>query len=498
MSFNTIEMEITEATRKFFRQKDARNPIGSYFQYKGTLFRTEALNPLRIVPLNIEELQRLIDNFKVLHADKKSVMDFLDIEGLDCRLKEIKEEIEYIDDPYERAGKEINLISDIFRVNTFNKVKVSFASDICMFWCPSCHELFFESDIRIDTKLNYPYCPKCDRVLQQTPIWILKNETGKALVTPFTVWIRPFDLNDLWKRWFNKDYVKCRKCKGIVKLYISLDPARIFESSKVVCQDCGRKYGLYSKNYSLVAPTANITIPLMATTFSRTTINFGSIDIKEKLLDSTLFDVEYVKDFLFTPRVKVKELVLAFWHGLKVKRILEVERTGMELVTSGIFVELREDYFSEALEFMKEIYKENPIIKRELESEELVSSRIKRIVLHSLAHAIESKLPVYSGLSIDNFSYLYDIHDNSILIYERCQGGLGASYLLTQLQEERKEPIILDLLMQVRDTLESCDCDDRCKYCLALVGCQEFNQNLNRFSLGPLFRLDAEDVSWGF
>ena len=468
MSYFTSEMDVSKAIRKFFKSKDGKTR--SYYQYKGTLFRTESIDYSGFVPLSLKELERLINNFKILYGDREDVIKLLNIKKLEHEVNEVKSTLSQIDDLEERFRTERELISDMFKVNTFNKVKVSFASDICMFWCPYCKEIFFERDIVIDTKYNYPKCPKCDKILQQTPIWILKNETGRAIITPFTVWINGYSLGDLWQRWFNRDYIECIKCKkGKLKRYISLDPARIFESSRIICDQCGKNYGLYSRNYSLAAPSENITRPFIATTFSKSTIGLGSIDLKNKLTKLPISNTEYVDRFLFAPKIRVKELIIGFWYGLYIKRIIESEKTGLELTTSGIFLKLKEEYFPRALEFLKEVYKENPDLQKWIEKATILD--IKRRVLHSLAHAILSKLPIYSGLSIDNFSYFYDIKENSILIYERCQGGLGASYILTQMQEEKSEPIILDFLVRIRDTLKSCNCDDRCKYCLALSGC---------------------------
>ena len=217
------------------------------------------------MPFSLEELQRLINNFKILYGNEKEAIKLLNIKKLEYELNEVKKTLDQIDDHEEKFRTERELISDMFRVNIFNKVKVSFASDICMFWCPYCKEIFFERDIVIDTKYNYPKCPKCDKILQQTPIWILKNETGKAVITPFTVWINGYNLKYLWKKWFDRDYVECIKCeKGKLSKYISLDPARIFESSRLVCDHCKNNYGLYSKNYSLAAPSENITIPFLS------------------------------------------------------------------------------------------------------------------------------------------------------------------------------------------------------------------------------------------
>lgn len=504
MTYFTAEIERTKGIRKFFKAKEGN--ITSYYQYKGTLFKTETINYSGYIPLSLEEVRMLITNFKILYGDDEKMCKLLEIEKLERELDKIQTAISKVP-TNERKSVEIDLLQRLIRVNSFKKVKVKFASDICMFWCPFCKDLFFEIDIDIDTEHNYPICPKCDKkILQQTPVWVLKNDTGQQqVIHPLIVWVSEYNKKYLWDCWRANQYVECLKCEnGKLKKYYSTDPARIYESSKLQCENCKREYRLFSKNYSLTAPTENITIPFVVSVFNKSSIYYDKTDLKSIIENVSVrppfFETKYIDQFLFSPKIVVKELVIGFWHGIHAKRLIPSEKTGLELCTSGVYIKLNNNYFDDALKFLKKVHRENPEKIKKLEKISPYDPIFKRTVLHSLAHSILNKLPIYSGISIDNFGYIYDINTSSVLIYERCEGGLGACYILTQMDEEKGtgEFVLHDFINEIRETIKTCNCDDSCKYCLALVGCQEFNSHLDRFSLGPLFNLKAEDLSWGF
>ncbi len=507
MTYFTTEVERTKGIRKFFKGEEPFKNIKSYFQFKGTLFRTETIDyNTENIPLLLEELKLLVNNFNILYGNDERILRLLNIKNLEREIERIELSIKKIQDPEKKLKVEYALVSKLLPIKTFRKVKVRFASDICMFWCPFCKDLFFEIDINVDNRYNYPRCPKCGKILQQTPIWVLKNDTGqRKIITPLTVWVNRYKLRYLWNCWTSNEYIECLECgNGILKKYYSTDPARIYESSRLQCESCGKEYVLFSKNYSLTSPTENITIPFVVSVFNNSSIYYDMIDLKNIIENSSIrppfFETKYIDEFLFSPKVIVKELVIGFWYGIHARRLIPSEKTGLELCTSGIYIKLNTNYFEDALKFLKEVHQENPEKIKKLEKISPHDPIFKRTVLHSLAHSILSKLPVYSGISIDNFGYIYDINTNSVLIYERCEGGLGACYILTQIDEEKNtgEFVLHDFINEIRESIKTCNCDNSCKYCLALVGCQEFNSHLDRFSLGPLFNLKPADLTWGF
>lgn len=159
---------------------------------------------------------------------------------------------------------------------------------------------------------------------------------------------------------------------------------------------------------------------------------------------------------------------------------------------------LKESYFPKCLAFMREAYSEHTEFPLRLSEVDASSNEFKHLILHSLAHSLLSGLPQTTGVSLDSFSYLYDFTKNAVLVYERAPGGLGACSVLTEDDEGSGDPVILDYLARLKENIGNCTCDDRCKYCIALMGCDEYNGNLNRFALGTLFRIAPEDMTWGF
>lgn len=92
-----------------------------------------------------------------------------------------------------------------------------------------------------------------------------------------------------------------------------------------------------------------------------------------------------------------------------------------------------------------------------------------------------------------------DMTSDSVLIYERAPGGLGACAELSKLDEKTGESIALDFLKKLKEDIVRCTCDDRCKYCIALKRCNDWNKALSRFALGPLLMvIDNKVMSWGF
>jgi hypothetical protein len=254
---------------------------------------------------------------------------------------------------------------------------------------------------------------------------------------------------------------------------------------------------LWASNYSLAAPTDNLTRPFVANTYQKSSLEIEKTEMVDLLKDIPTIDEKYVESFTYSPEVDVKEVVLGFWHGLNERVLRKSERTGIEYSTAALYMKLNKEYYHDAYKYMLKIHEQNPQKLeriREISPDDL---ELRSTVLHSLSHAILSKIPIYTGLGLDNFGYLYDVQDDSVLIYEQAKGGLGACYVLTEKDEESGELIVHDFISEIRNTITDCNCDDCCKYCLAVAGCQEFNSKLDRFLLGPLFRIPLDDLSWG-
>ena len=471
----------------------------SYYQHKGVLYKTKYVHAQRLLPFEPEELEVLFDNLEhTLSLEEQNSI----------RLPQLKESLKKLHDETKRLPARIrerifqNKLQDMFNVSIISSVSLEFASDITLFWCPECHRLYFPSEIQVDTQYCYPLCPHCSRegkrrILEQTPVWVSKGGDRHPILPLVT---GAYGLNDVWKHWNRGELPPCPKCKeGRMRFYIHKDPARFLESSVLKCDNdnCGYEHRLYNSNYVLSLPTQHITRPIIGKTYNYLSIEeikglleTGSGDPQWNLknnLDMPLIDTRYIEDFLYIPNIDIKKIVLGLVFGLKAKKTYPTKKTGIRINTSAIYLRLNEGYYSKAREFMEELNEE--LYEKKAPYLEL-GNNMKHVVLHSLAHALMGKLPNYSGLSLDSFEYIYSPSRNEVLIYEAGDGSLGALETLTQIDEATNEPIIVDYLQRVKEDITECSCDGACKYCLALPGCPEYNQNLDRFSLGPLFGID--------
>ena len=194
----------------------------------------------------------------------------------------------------------------------------------------------------------------------------------------------------------------------------------------------------------------------------------------------------------------IKEIVLGYWYGANVRDIIKADRYGRELTTGALFMKLKDTYFSKARDFMAFVLKDHPDFAGTIGSVKPDDLAFRRLVLHTIAHALVSRLPVTSGIGMDNFGYLYDLKQNSVVVYETAPGGLGACAELTQ-KTSPGEPIVVEFFSVLKEDLTRCTCDDRCKYCVAIQSCSQWNKELSRFALGPMLRVkDPGQMSWGF
>ncbi|GEM_PF-568525 len=474
----------------------------SYYQHKGVLYKTKHINARRLLQFEPEELEVLFDNLKYTLSPE---------EQISIRLHQIRESFERLLHETAKLPPKIkdrilhNKLQDVFNVSIISSVSLEFASDVTLFWCPECYRLYFPSEIHVDTQYCYPICPNCERegkriILEQTPIWVAKVENKHPIIPLVT---GAYGLHDAWKHWNRGELPPCPRCKeGRMRFYLHTDPARFLESSILKCDNCGYEHKLYNSNYVLSLPTQHMTQPIIGKTYNylaieevKSLLEIGDGDPRWNLKSSLgmpLVNIKYIEDFLYIPNIDIKKVVLGLFFGLRVKRTYPTRKTGIRINTSAIYLRISESYYPKVKEFIgkleEELYERKALYLG-------LENNLKHIVLHSLAHALMGRLPNYSGLSLDNFEYIYSPSRNEVLIYEAGDGSLGALETLTQEDEVTNEPIIIDYLQKVKEDVTECSCDSACKYCLALPGCPEYNQNLDRFSLGPLFGIeDPQDM----
>lgn len=487
------EVEASKALGKFFQPEQDNVYASGYYQFKGILYRTKNLDFKGAISITEDELRNLVENFEEKYSDDPEALEILEAKKLHDLLDQVKDISDY--------DTKTSILAENFPISRLNKAIVTYATNICLFWCSSCKDMYFEDEIGTDSHFKYPKCPNCSRQVQQTPVWVMKtdNERRPTPVTPFPVWITKYDTSEAWNAWRQHRHMRCPDCgNGLLRKYVILDSARVMASSRIVCAQCGTQHSLFSRNYSLTAGTEHLTKPLLAPTYSSGSVQLKRQDLLAKLSGDSILDTGQIEEFSFAPSIRVKEVLLGFWYGLHVTRIYKAKRSGITISTGGLYLRLKEPYFAKALSFMKEAYKEHTEYPALLGAIQPTGRDFKHLTLHSLGHALMSGLPQTTGVSLDSFSYLYDFTKNAVLVYERAPGGLGACSVLTENDEISGDPVLLDYLARLMENLGNCTCDDRCKYCIALMGCSEFNANLNRFSIGALFKIAPEDMTWGF
>jgi len=488
--FRTDE-DSNDAIRKFMLPMDEKTFQTGLYQYKSAIYKTKAIDAGSTLMFNEDELRILVDNFDRIYGDNPELAKLLEVE----ELRELLGLLNNIDDPEVKR----DLIANQFACHKMTRAEVRFADDLCQFWCSKCKRLFFEEEVQRKREYNVFKCPNDGRTLQITPIWVLKVETEKSPTTPLPVWISGANLSSLWDAWKNHTSAACPKCnKGVLNSYYSKNPARLMESSTIVCSNCKNEFRLYSANYSLTNASENLSQPFLVSTYSRNSLKLNNSNLASLLESSPCFDTSFVEEFLFAPEARIKEIVLGYLYGANITRTIKAKKFGRDIKTGALYLRLKSHYFETVSSYLKEVFKEHPSYYQKYQGVTATDKDLHKLVLHSLAHAFLTRLPAVSGVSLDSFSYIYDMINDAVLVYEEAPGGLGACIELSRFDEQKKEPIILEFFTKLRENIGSCTCDDRCKYCIATRGCQEWNEALSRFTLGPLLRLDAQDISWGF
>jgi RNase P subunit RPR2 len=486
--YYTEDEELHSALITFMRPQDSKIKETGLYQYKDLLFRTSAVTFAGSINIGEDELRVLVENFEATYGDHEDSERFSALLELD-QLKGLLSEVANISEPYDRN----EYVREKFQVSRLKTVRVRFANDICQLYCSHCKELFFEHDVELDRRYNRYRCKKCSRPLTNTPVWVLKRRDpanlDRKVVHPLPVWIsgdKNLKSPELWHAWFERRFVKCPKCKqGVLNGFRSLDPARLLLSARITCSNCGNMFSLWSNKglYSLTMPSENLTSAFVVSTYNKLSLSINSRDLIPILSSQECFDTEGLEKFVFAPEAKIKEIVLGYWYGANVRDIIKADRVGRELVTGALNLKLKDEYFVLAHKFMAQVLKEHPDFSERIGSVRPEDISFRRLVLHTIAHALVSRLPVTSGIGMDNFAYLYDLKKNSVIVYETAPGGLGACAELTQ-KTSSGEPIAVEFFSILKEDVTRCTCDDRCKYCVAIQGCAQWNRE--RYSFGSI------------
>ena len=480
-----IDIPISKAIRTFYLKYNSKflDPAG-YFEFKSLLYKTYNIQLSESIFLSIDEYiffrKNLLSRY---HQFRKEIDSYIHYK-----------ELEHFIQRYKQGQLNENIINNFMR-NKFapskiNTVFVKMAEDITLLHCRKCNKMFYPREVKLDGRYIIARCPFDNTILSNIPVAIRSKDNKKKILISI-VYLKGSK---------GGKFPSCKKCKqGRLRILKYTDPARILKGIVFKCDTCGYETKFFHSNYVLSRPTQHLTKPLIGYTYNRTIIKIDSINILQKIekFKPPVMRTEFIDEFLFTNYAQVKEINIGFVEGFKenAKRIHKGIPLGRTLETDGIYITIKEKYYAGLRKYMKEIYTlDHP---KFIQIERLSDNELKKTVLHSLGHALWSQLPIITGVSVDNFNIIFDTKDNSLLLYELGEGGVGALELLIEKDERDNEEIIIKLLQNVRERIRDCICDDRCKYCLALKGCDIHNKYLNRFSLAPLFNIEKEELSWG-
>ena len=179
---------------------------------------------------------------------------------------------------------------------------------------------------------------------------------------------------------------------------------------------------------------------------------------------------------------------------------------GRNMTTEGFSFYLDDSIFNNALQIATQ-KNYSKFIPQSNSQEELVEiqNNLRQAVMHTLKHALLSRLPYLIGLEPNKVSGSYDFVEvsdserntgakNVVYIYDSEMGGTGATKTLFE-----DQLLLLRWLDSARYAVRNCpsgSCKNGfCRRCLYIENCGEINLNLNRYLASPIF-FDTNDLDW--
>src|SRR3989344_138462 len=367
------------------------------------------------------------------------------------------------------------------QINEMDKVVANLSPELESFMCDNCNN-FIRGVTFIKGVNKFKFlCPNCNQPLSQAPLLIRSRKPKEdRRNTPMVTYIRA-----------NKKV--CPSCgnEDLLGLMIT-DPEQPMGSLKWVCKHCSSivapletfKYG-----YKPQEPTENLTKGITVSL-----ANAEDSTLKKIELNGFLKRDKY-KGIFYSDQVDVYQVTWGYklgqYENIRIKNFPNNSYYGRHFSTQGIILELDPSIYQDALDNIQELYKEDKelydkfLTDIEHDDPEMRTLQLKRWVLHTLKHMLLMYLPVITGLPHQEFGGSYDLDKNRVIIYDNQENGIGGCQ---KLWKDKKN--LTDLFDLITETIERCDCRNKCPKCVLLDTCGEVNQALNRHLLVPLF----EDV----
>lgn len=444
--------------------------MNAYATYKEHMYKVEVIDKGEPIILDWDSYDKMKQRIKLLDPEAFA--------GLNMALPEFKKPVT----DYEKNKYILEFIKEV-QISEMRGVIAKLAPELESFICDNCNNFIRGVGfVRGINQFRF-MCPTCGGSLSQAPVLVKNRDKNKEdrRNVPMVNYIRA-----------NKK--KCPHCQTEDWLGLTVrDPEQPMGSLHWICKHCKGIVGpleTFKYGYKPQEPTENLT--------KGVTVSLANVE------DSTLREVKFegflnrklCEGVFYSDEIHVSQVTWGYKLGQYENSLYKTfpnnSYYGRQVETQGIIVKLNPLIYTECLAYLRELYKENPELYEEfmqdIESEEpgLRDIQLKRWVLHTLKHSLLVFMPIITGLPNQEFSGSYDLEKNQVIIYDNQEGGIGGCKKLCDDPNN-----FLDLLDLLTETLEKCDCRNKCPKCILLDTCGEVNQALNRHLLAPIFNLDT-------
>lgn len=294
--------------------------------------------------------------------------------------------------------------------------------------------------------------------------------------------------------------VKCLNCGGERNLIVA-SPYKPIESLTWICEKCGTennfKKPYQSKNYyfKIDLPYDSLFRGLVA---RQTNTRFK--DQKDDLKRILDVEIKFLKNIYFSNQMEVYDGCYAaisnkklfFFESADNKKIIYARKFN----TKGVVFEFEENMIKESIRLLKENLDTipNPDAKDKIKVFLNDEQKFKIALLHTFKHMMLFHVPLLVGIEAGKVSGDYEyFNNNTVTLFDNESGGIGVFETLTN-DYARFATWIKHAKESVKTCTRDPHCNGACKLCSFIENCGNINQNLNRFLLFPMFKVDFREL----
>jgi len=442
----------------------------SYATYREHMYKVDLIETGKPIILNWESYNKMKTRLRLLDPDTFAGLALPSFEEPKTENQKINYMQEFIDK---------------VRINEIERVVAKLTPELESFMCGNCNN-FVRGTYFVDGINQFKFiCKECGWNLSQAPVLVRvagkkDKEKEDRKNKPLVCYIKP-------------SKKKCPHCGVDDWLGLTIrDPEQPIGSLYWICKHCKKfieQYQVFKQwggGYRPQEPTENLTKGI--------TVSLANVE------DSTLkplnfegfFNKIFCEGVFYSDDIEVSQVTWGYklgqYENIRYQTFPNHAYYGRKLTTQGIIIRLKPEVYKECLNYLEELYKEDFDLHKEFmqdiehEDPEMKEMQLKRWVLHTLKHALLVFMPVITGLPNQEFSGSYDLEKNQVIIYDSQEKGIGGC---KKLWDDPNN--FIDLLDLLTETIEKCDCRNKCPKCILLNTCGEVNQALNRHLLSPIF-----------